>query len=79
MHNPDLKVNIEIRSDGTFIYLNEIEGNGGYPVGLQGKGLLMLSGGIDSPVAGYLALKRGLDLECLYFDSPPHTSIMAKN
>ncbi|HHU55057.1 MAG TPA: tRNA 4-thiouridine(8) synthase ThiI [Mollicutes bacterium] len=79
VHNPDLKVNIEIRSDGTFIYLNEIEGNGGYPVGVQGKGLLMLSGGIDSPVAGYLALKRGIDLECLYFESPPHTSIMAKN
>ena len=79
VHNPELKINIEIRSEGTFIYLNEIAGNGGYPVGVQGKGLLMLSGGIDSPVAGYLALKRGIDLECLYFESPPHTSIMAKN
>ncbi|MDD2181175.1 MAG: tRNA 4-thiouridine(8) synthase ThiI [Bacilli bacterium] len=79
VHNPELKIYIEIRREGTFIYLNEIAGNGGYPVGIQGKGLLMLSGGIDSPVAGYLALKRGIDLECLYFESPPHTSIMAKN
>lgn len=79
VHNPDLIVHIEIRPEGTFIYTNEIRGIGGYPVGIQGKGLLMLSGGIDSPVAGYLALKRGVDLECLYFDSPPHTSIEAKN
>lgn len=79
VHNPDITVNIEIRSEGTFIYINEINGAGGYPVGIQGKGLLMLSGGIDSPVAGYLALKRGVDIECLYFESPPHTSIEAKN
>ncbi|MDD3453209.1 MAG: tRNA 4-thiouridine(8) synthase ThiI [Bacilli bacterium] len=79
VHNPDVKINIEIRIEGTFIYLNEIRGLGGYPVGIQGKGLLMLSGGIDSPVAGYLALKRGVNLECLYFESPPHTSIEAKN
>ena len=62
-----------------YIYTNEIKGSGGYPVGIQGKGILMLSGGIDSPVAGYLALKRGIDIDCLYFDSPPHTSIEAKN
>lgn len=79
VHNPDIKINIEIRPEGAFIYLNEIAGIGGYPVGIQGKGLLMLSGGIDSPVAGYLAIKRGIDIECIYFDSPPHTSIMAKN
>ena len=79
VHNPDIMINIEIRKEGTFIYTNEIEGIGGYPVGVQGKALLMLSGGIDSPVAGYLALKRGVDLECLYFESPPHTSIEAKN
>ncbi|MBP3766022.1 MAG: tRNA 4-thiouridine(8) synthase ThiI [Bacilli bacterium] len=79
VHNPDLTVHIEIRPEGTFVYTNEIRGIGGYPVGIQGKGLLMLSGGIDSPVAGYLALKRGVDLECLYFDSPPHTSQEAKN
>lgn len=79
VHNPDITVNIEIRSEGTFVYIDEIKGAGGYPVGIQGKGLLMLSGGIDSPVAGYLALKRGVDIECLYFESPPHTSIEAKN
>ena len=78
VHNPDIIVHIEIR-ENTYIYLNEIEGIGGYPVGIQGKGLLMLSGGIDSPVAGYLGLKRGISLDCLYFDSPPHTSIEAKN
>lgn len=79
VHNPDLIVKIEIRDEYTYIYSDEIKGLGGYPVGIQGKGLLMLSGGIDSPVAGYLALKRGVDLECLYFESPPHTSIEAKN
>ena len=79
VHNPDLLVRIEIRKDYTYIYSDEITGLGGYPVGIQGTGLLMLSGGIDSPVAGYLALKRGVDLECLYFESPPHTSLEAKN
>lgn len=79
VHNPELKMNVEIRDEGTFIYFNEIRGIGGYPVGVQGKGILMLSGGIDSPVAGYMALKRGITLECLYFESPPHTSLMAKN
>ena len=79
VHNPDLYVNIEIKNGYSYIYFNEIKGLGGYPVGVQGKGLLMLSGGIDSPVAGYMALKRGVDIECIYFDSPPHTSIEAKN
>ena len=78
VHHPDLTIRIEIREE-TYIYLSEIKGSGGYPVGIQGKGLLMLSGGIDSPVAGYLALKRGIDIDCLYFDSPPHTSLEAKN
>lgn len=79
VHNPNIRIHIEIRPEGTFIYLNEISGSGGYPVGIQGKGLLMLSGGIDSPVAGYLALKRGVNVECLYFEAPPHTSLEAKN
>ncbi len=79
VHNPDCLLHIEIRKEGVFLYTNEIPGIGGYPVGIQGKGLLMLSGGIDSPVAGYLALKRGVDIDCLYFESPPHTSIEAKN
>lgn len=79
VHNPEVIVHIEIRKEGTFLYTKDEAGIGGYPVGIQGKGLLMLSGGIDSPVAGYLALKRGVDLECLYFESPPHTSVEAKN
>jgi len=79
VHNPELLLHVEIHKDYTYVYTNEIKGSGGYPVGIQGKGLLMLSGGIDSPVAGYMALKRGVDLECLYFESPPHTSIEAKN
>ena len=78
VHHPDLTIKIEIREE-TYIYLNQIKGSGGYPVGIQGHGLLMLSGGIDSPVAGYLALKRGIAIDCLYFDSPPHTSLEAKN
>ena len=79
VHNPEYMVKIEIRDKNTYIYGREIKGSGGYPVGVAGKGILMLSGGIDSPVAGYLAMKRGIKLECLYFESPPHTSLMAKN
>jgi len=79
VHTPDYTMKIEIREKNTYIYEKEIKGAGGYPVGVAGKGILMLSGGIDSPVAGYLAMKRGIKLECLYFESPPHTSIMAKN
>jgi tRNA uracil 4-sulfurtransferase len=78
VHHPEVLLNIEIRPYYTYLYINEIKGLGGYPAGIQGKGILMLSGGIDSPVAGYLALKRGIDLECLYFESPPHTSIEAQ-
>ena len=79
VHNPEYLLKIEIREDYTYIYHKEVKGAGGYPVGVAGKGLLMLSGGIDSPVAGYLAMKRGIEVECIYFESPPHTSIMAKN
>lgn len=74
VNNPDIEVKIEIRKDDTYIYLDEIKGLGGYPVSSLGKGLLLLSGGIDSPVAGYLAIKRGIKLEALYFAAPPHTS-----
>lgn len=79
VHTPEIPLYIEIRREGTFLYTKEVPGIGGYPVGIQGKGMLMLSGGIDSPVAGYLALKRGVTVECLYFESPPHTSTQAKN
>ena len=79
VNNPDIVVTIEIRINEVLIYFDGIKGLGGYPVGTLGKGLLMLSGGIDSPVAGYLAIKRGVKLEGIYFESPPHTSIAAKN
>ena len=78
VHNPDLYVNVEIREDKTLIYFNKYSGLGGYPVGTQDKGLLMLSGGIDSPVAGYLAMKRGIAMDCVYFEAIPHTSINAR-
>ncbi|MDD3305373.1 MAG: tRNA 4-thiouridine(8) synthase ThiI, partial [Bacilli bacterium] len=78
-HNPEYVLNIEIRYDYSYLYIEEIKGLGGYPFGIQGKGVLMLSGGIDSPVAGFLSLKRGVEIECIYFDSPPHTSIEALN
>ena len=78
VHNPDMTVTVEVRENKSYIYFNSYKGLGGYPVGTQPKGLLMLSGGIDSPVAGYLALKRGIKLNCVYFEAIPHTSIGAR-
>ncbi len=77
VHNPDLLLKVEIREDGTYIYYNSFNGSGGYPVGTQPKGMLMLSGGIDSPVAGYLAMKRGIVIDAVYFEAIPHTSLEA--
>ena len=74
VNNPEVVVNVEIRNKEVLIYFDKIKGLGGYPVGTLGKGLLMLSGGIDSPVAGYMAMKRGVKIEAIYFESPPHTS-----
>ncbi|MDD6272329.1 MAG: tRNA 4-thiouridine(8) synthase ThiI [bacterium] len=79
VHNPDIYLYIEIRKEGVYIYNENIDGSGGYPVGTLGRALLMLSGGIDSPVAGYLTIKRGVQLYYLYFESRPHTSIEARN
>ena len=78
VHNPDLLLKVEIREDGTYIYYNSFNGSGGYPVGTQPKGMLMLSGGIDSPVAGYLAMKRGIVIDAVYFEAIPHTSLDAR-
>ena len=78
VHNPDLWINVEIRDDHTYIYYNTYCGCGGYPIGTQARGLLMLSGGIDSPVAGYLAMKRGVELDAVYFEAIPHTSLEAR-
>ncbi len=79
VHNPDLLINVEYRLNNILVYFEAIKGLGGYPVGTLGKGLLMLSGGIDSPVAGFLTIKRGVKLEAIYFESPPHTSREAKD
>lgn len=79
IHNPELTIFLELRNTESYLYFETIQGLGGYPVSTLGKGMLMLSGGIDSPVAGYMAIKRGVKLEALYFESPPHTSIEAKN
>ena len=69
---------IDIRAEGTYILTEIIYGPGGLPVGTAGKSLLMLSGGIDSPVAGYVMMKRGVQLEMVHFHSPPFTSERAK-
>lgn len=77
VHNPDMVVNIEIR-DKAYIYTKELKGVAGMPYGSAGKGVLLLSGGIDSPVAGYMMAKRGLELVCVYYHSHPYTSERAK-
>ncbi len=76
---PATLVNIEIRNEGVYIYKNGTLGKGGYPTGTLGKALLMLSGGIDSVVAGYLTMKRGVKLDFIYFESIPHTSLEARD
>ena len=79
VHNPETTLTIEILERFTYLYTDIYYGIGGYPVGTQPKGMLMLSGGIDSPVAGYLALKRGVKLDAVYFEAIPHTSLEARN
>ena len=78
VHNPETMIDVEVRFNKSYIYFDGVSGLHGYPLGVQGKGMLMLSGGIDSPVAGYLAMKRGVRIEGIYFESPPHTSEAAK-
>jgi tRNA uracil 4-sulfurtransferase len=75
---PDINLRIEVRNEAAYLYCENILGAGGYPVGSNGKAMLMLSGGIDSPVAGYLSLKRGVEIEGVHFYSPPFTSERAK-
>ncbi|KRM19104.1 putative thiamine biosynthesis protein thii [Ligilactobacillus hayakitensis DSM 18933 = JCM 14209] len=79
MKNPDITLRVEVRIDGIYLSHETIDGAGGLPVGTAGKAMLMLSGGIDSPVAGYLAMKRGVDIEMVHFFSPPYTSEQALN
>ena len=76
--NPDINLQIEIRKEAAYISCETIYGAGGLPAGSSGKAMLMLSGGIDSPVAGYLSMKRGLELEGVHFFSPPFTSERSK-
>lgn len=79
VHNPDTVINIDIREDGcAYVFKDKIPCSGGMPVGSAGKGLLLLSGGLDSPVAGYMMAKRGLRLDAIHFHSYPYTSEMAK-
>ncbi|KRN88982.1 tRNA uracil 4-sulfurtransferase ThiI [Ligilactobacillus ceti] len=79
MKNPDLLLRVEVRLNGIYLSFGKIDGAGGLPVGTAGKGMLMLSGGIDSPVAGYMAMKRGVEIEMVHFFSPPYTSEKALN
>ncbi|PKK86920.1 MAG: tRNA 4-thiouridine(8) synthase ThiI [Tenericutes bacterium HGW-Tenericutes-8] len=75
VRNPELTLYFEVREEEAFIYLDSIRGLGGFPVGAAGRGLLLLSGGIDSPVAGFLAMKQGIEIEAIHFESTPMTSI----
>lgn len=79
VHDPELAIRIEVHQDDTYITSEKIPGAGGYPAGINGKVLLLLSGGIDSPVAAYQLMKRGLMVEAVHFASPPYTSEAAKN
>jgi thiamine biosynthesis protein ThiI len=77
VHNPEILLNVEIR-EKLNIFSEVIPGPGGMPIGTAGKAMLLLSGGIDSPVAGYMVAKRGVDIEAVYFNAPPYTSEKAK-
>ena len=78
VHNPDVIVKVEIREFGAYVSAGQFKGAGGMPVGSNGKGLLLLSGGIDSPVAGYMIAKRGVRLDAIHFESFPYTSERAR-
>ena len=71
---PDVKIQIEVHEQDTYIMTDKYSGAGGYPVGVGGKAMVMLSGGIDSPIASYLTMKRGVTIECVHYASPPYTS-----
>lgn len=77
VHNPDVYINIDIKQNA-YIYSEKIKGYGGLPIGTNGKGLLLLSGGIDSPVAGFMMAKRGIELSCVHYHSYPFTSERAE-
>ncbi|ETI66360.1 tRNA uracil 4-sulfurtransferase ThiI [Neobacillus vireti] len=76
--NPDINLRVEVRKEAIYLSCETIQGAGGLPIGSSGKAMLMLSGGIDSPVAGFLAMKRGVEIEAVHFFSPPFTSERSK-
>lgn len=76
---PDLRIQVELHETYTYVMTGRVAGAGGYPVGVGGKALVMLSGGIDSPVASYLTMKRGIAIECIHYASPPYTSKAAQD
>ncbi len=78
VHDPDVVVLVEIRENNAYVSAGKLDGAGGIPVGTSGRAMLLLSGGIDSPVAGYMIAKRGVVLDCIHFESPPYTSERAK-
>lgn len=78
VHNPQLEIMVEIRDHAAYVHGPKVEAAGGLPVGTSGRALNLLSGGIDSPVAGYMIAKRGVELDGLYFESPPYTGEQAK-
>lgn len=79
VHNPQFVINIDLRENGTALIFNEFfKGAGGMPVSTSGKGMLLISGGIDSPVAGHMIAKRGMSIDCIHFHSYPYTNIQAR-
>lgn len=79
IHNPEMLIGIDLREDGTsLVFANTIKGAGGMPVGTAGKGMLLISGGIDSPVAGHMMAKRGMKIDCIHYHSYPYTNMQAR-
>ena len=78
LHNPDCRIRVEVRETAAYIHADQEKGAGGMPIRSNGRGLLLLSGGIDSPVAGYMMAKRGVEIEALHFESFPYTSERAR-
>ena len=77
VHHPEMTLFIDFRTEGVFVYLDSIPGLGGFPGGMAGSGLVMMSGGIDSPVSAFLSIKKGVNIQAIHFYSPPHTSILS--
>ena len=79
VHKPDVELKVDIQQEGTYVYSTVVPAAGGFPLGMNGKAMLLLSGGIDSPVAGWMAMRKGLEIEAVHFHSYPFTSEQAKD